>query len=112
MSFVIKVILSALVISFASWLSGKKPQLAGFIVALPLTTILVLLFSQMEYKDANNSVQFAKSIIAAIPPTLLFFVPFLLAHQLKLGFWGCYLSGLLLLIIGYFSHKYILSIIS
>jgi len=108
MSFIVKILISALIISFASWLSGKKPQLAGFIVALPLTTILVLLFSQIEHQNSENTLYFAKSILAAIPISLLFFVPFLFAHQFKLGFWTTYMGGLFLLTAGYFAHKYLL----
>jgi hypothetical protein len=38
--FAAKLILAAAVIGYASWLSDKKPVLAGFIVALPLVSIL------------------------------------------------------------------------
>ena len=31
---IVKILISACVISFASWLSNKKPELAGFIIAL------------------------------------------------------------------------------
>src|SRR5690606_4868662 len=42
---VAKVLISACLIAFASWLSNKKPELAGFIIALPLTSLLALGFS-------------------------------------------------------------------
>ena len=106
----VKIGLSALIIAFASWLSGKKPELAGFIVALPLVTLLTLAFSHLEYKDAQNTVLFAKSVFAAIPLTLLFFVPFLLADKLPMGFWAIYASGLALLTLGYFIHKWIMTV--
>jgi hypothetical protein len=48
--FAAKLILAATVIGYASWLSDKKPVLAGFIVALPLVSILALLFSYIEHK--------------------------------------------------------------
>lgn len=108
---IFKVILSATIISFASWLSGKMPQLAGFIVALPITTLLVLLFSHTEYNSSEVSVAFAKNIFIAIPVTLLFFIPFLLANYFMLSFWQCYLYGLVLLVIGYFIYEYILNLL-
>ncbi len=104
----IKTLVAAAVISFASWLSDKKPDLAGFIIALPLSTLLVLLFSYTEYHDPAASVRFARSIFVAVPLSLLFFVPFLLADKLHFGFWGLYASGVALLIFGYFAHTYIL----
>jgi hypothetical protein len=41
--FAAKILLAASVIGYASWLSDKKPVLAGFIVALPLVSILAKL---------------------------------------------------------------------
>ncbi len=109
--FVLKVVSASLVISFCSWLSNKEPELAGFIVALPITTLLVLLFSYAEFKDSSNSVTFAKSIFVGIPVSLLFFVPFLLAQKLDLGFGVCYALGLTLLVVGFYIHRWVLTLI-
>lgn len=99
-----KVFLAAILISFTSWLSGRQPRLAGFLLALPLTTLIALAFSQAEYRDSARSVEFAKSVFVAVPLSLLFFLPFLLANRLQLGFWTLYALGILLLIGGYFLH--------
>lgn len=103
----VKIAISAVVIAFASWLSGKRPDLAGFIIALPISTLLVLAFSYGEYKDPQKSVDFALSILTAIPMSLLFFVPFLLAKKFPMPFWGMYAGGIALIAIGYFIHAYI-----
>jgi len=104
----IKLAVAAMVIAFSSWLAGRKPELAGFIVALPLTTLLALAFSYAEYKDSATSVAFAKSVFVGIPVSLLFFIPFLLAERLNLSFWQCYALGLLLLLAGYLIHRQLL----
>lgn len=106
---VFKLALSAGVISFASWLSGKKPELAGFIMALPIATLLVLPFSYMDHHDPAVSVKFAQSIFLAVPLSLVFFVPFLLATKLGWSFPMLYLSGLVLLVGAYFAHRAILN---
>lgn len=105
MTFALKVLVSALVISFASWLSGRLPTVAGFIVALPLATMLVLPLSYVEHGSAASSILFARSIFVAIPISLLFFVPFLLADRLALGFWQAYLLGCAALPIGFLLHR-------
>ena len=106
-----KVLLAALVIAFASWLSGKKPELSGFIIALPLASILALVFSYLEHKNTESSVIFAKSILVGVPVSYLFFLPFFFAKSLNMNFWLIYGLGILLLIIGYFVHKLIVNII-
>lgn len=108
---VLKVVFASLLIAFASWFSGKRPDLAGFIIALPLTTLLALAFSQVEYKDPANSVAFARSIMVGIPVSLLFFVPFLFAERFSIGFWQCYALGIALLAAGYFLHRFIVGLL-
>lgn len=105
---VIKIALSSVVIAFAAWLSKKNPSLAGFIIALPLSSLLVLAFSYAEYADAEKSVTMAKSILVAVPVSLLFFVPFLFAQKLHLNFWALYGLGVALLVAGYFAHLFVM----
>jgi hypothetical protein len=100
-----KVIVASILISFVSWLSGKQTSLAGFLTALPLTTLLALAFSHLEWGNSDQSVEYAKSVFVAIPVSLLFFVPFLLAKKFHLGFWSCYSYGVALLVVGYFIHS-------
>ena len=100
-----KVAVSAILISFVSWLSGKKLALAGFLTALPLTTLLALAFSHLEWNNSEQSVEYAKSVFIAVPLSLLFFVPFLFAKKFQLNFWSCYGSGIVLLFIGYLIHS-------
>jgi len=107
---VAKILISAILISFVSWLSNKKTGLAGFLTALPLTTLLALAFSHIEWGDPKQSVEYAKSIFVAIPISLLFFVPFLIADKTQFGFWTNYFSGVTLLGVGYFLHQFVVKI--
>lgn len=105
---IIKIAIAACVIAFSSWLSGKRPELAGFIIALPISSMLVLAFSYTEYKDPAAATKFAISILSAIPMSLLFFVPFLLAKKIQMPFWGMYAAGVGLIAVGYFIHTLIM----
>jgi hypothetical protein len=105
-----KIFFSAGIIALSSWLAGKRPELAGFLIALPLMTLLALPFSYAQYQDPASSVRFAQSIFAAIPVSLLFFIPFLFAGRLPLGFWGLYGTGIALIAAGYFLHRWVMSI--
>ncbi len=102
---VVLVLLSAVVISLSSYLSKRYPSIAGFVVALPLSTMLVLVMSRIEHKGAVDSFAFARSILVAIPISCLFLVPFLFAERIGLPFWGAYVAGIVLLAAGYFVHR-------
>ena len=103
-----KVIIAAIIISFASWLSHKKPEIAGFIIALPLVSILALMFSYLQFKDTESTVTFAKSIMVGAPVSYLFFLPFFFVDRMNIGFWGAFLTGLGLLAVGFFIHQAIM----
>ena len=86
MFFLVKTVISGLVIAFSSWLAGRKPLLAGYIVSLPLISLLSIVMSYIEYRDMNKINQFAVSILVAVPLSLSFFIPFVLNRWLKMGF--------------------------
>ena len=109
MVFFVKVLFSAVIISFASWLSVKKPILAGFIIALPLLSILSIAFSYAEHKNLDKTILFAKSIVIGIPASLTFFLPFFFAKTLGLNFITTYCLALFFLILGFIAHKLIMN---
>lgn len=109
--FIGKTVVAALLISFVSFLSGKKTALAGFLTALPLTTLLALAFSQAEWGNSKQTVEYAKSVFMAVPISLLFFVPFLFSEKLNLSFWPCYFIGITFLGIGYFIHTSLVKVL-
>ena len=108
MVFLLKAAIAGTLIALASWLSEKRPELAGFIIALPLTSIIALTISQIQTQNSENSILFAKSIIIGVPISYLFFLPFFLQTVAKFGFWAALIVGLVLLAIGYFIHQYLL----
>ena len=105
--FFLKTIFSGIIIAFCSWLSYKKPQLAGFIIALPLVSLIAIALSYYEHNDIEKTVLFTKSILIAVPVSYLFFLPFFFSKSLNMNFFLMYGAGLGLLIIGFFIHKYI-----
>ena len=89
-----KFLSNASVIVFSSWLSQKCPDLAGFIIALPLASLLALALAHLQHSDAEKSIAFGPSIFLAVPVSHLFFIPFLYPKLRSLGFgwpmdWGC-----------------------
>ena len=108
MWFLTKAILSGTIIAYASWLSGRRPVLAGFIIALPLMSMLSIVFGYLEHRDMQKINLFAVSILTAVPLSLTFFAPFLLNKWLKLPFVPTYLLGISFLLLAYVLHVLIL----
>ena len=110
MLIVLNTLVSALVIGVAAWLSRRYPGTAGFLVALPLATMLVLPLAYLQHRDAASVFDMARSILVALPITLLFFIPFLLRD--RFSFWGAYALGCALLPVGYFLHRAVMRALS
>ena len=105
---ILKVVFSAVILVSASWLAGKNPVLAGFIIALPLMSMLSILFSYIQYRDMAKINEFAVSILVAVPLSMTFFIPFVLNKWLKLGFIPTYGFGVAFLTAAFFAHNLIL----
>ena len=100
-----KFLSNASVIVFSSWLSQKRPDLAGFIIALPLASLLALALTHLQHSDAEKSIAFGPSIFLAVPVSYLFFIPFFIPKVTEFGFWLVYGLGLSLLVAGYLLHQ-------
>lgn len=109
MFFIFKVFISAIILSFASWLSLKKPSLAGFVISIPIVSIISIALSYFEHRNIEKTVLFAKSILVGIPVSLMFFIPFFFSKNLSMNFFYIYLLGIILLVLGFFVHRYITS---
>lgn len=107
--FGVKLLISASVIAGASSLSTRQPLLAGYITALPLVSILALSFSYMQNGNGEATSRFAVSILAALPASILFFVPFLFYSRLKGSWWWYLAAGIALLYLGSFLQRAIAS---
>src|SRR5688572_11419679 len=110
--FLANLLISAFVISFSAWLTQRRPDLAGFIVSLPISSLLVLTLTQIQTGDPQKGNELAKSIFVAIPSSLLFFIPFLLSNKLRIPFWVSYGSGVGLLAVAFFIHRYLFSLMA
>ncbi len=108
MTFIIKILISALLIAFTSWLAGAKPGLSGFLVALPLTSVLSILMSYAEFRDMEKINEFATSILLSVPLSLVFFIPFILNRWFKMNFPLTFCLGIALLAVAYLIHTAIL----
>ncbi len=104
--FVAKILISSLLIAGTSALAGKKPILAGFLIALPLTSVLGLCWTYFQYRDMDKINEFAVSIVTSVPLSLLFFLPFFLNRWLKMGFGLTMAAGLGLLYAAYLIHSF------
>jgi len=72
-----KIVFTASVIVFASWLSQKKPELTGFTIALPLASLLALALAHFQHGDVEKRLPLARVFCWQFPFPNSFSYPFL-----------------------------------
>ncbi|WP_239292665.1 DUF3147 family protein [Candidatus Nitrotoga sp. 1052] len=106
--YVIKVIISALLIVAVSEIAKRSTGFAALVASLPLTSLLAFVWLHMETSSPDKIADLSSQIFWLVLPSLLLFLllPLLLKHGLS--FWvslglsmvataGCYIAVLLLL---------------
>lgn len=109
MFFVVKIIISALIIAIVSEISKKYTSVGGLIAAMPLTTLLSMFWLYFENKDNELILNFLLSVIQGVFITFLFFIPCIFLLKKGCNFYtSVFLSLMLLAISAYLQQKYIL----
>jgi hypothetical protein len=106
--YLVNLAVSAFVITFATWLSKRYPATAGFLTALPITTMLVLVLGYVDGVTGEQRTSFARSLMVALPLSVSFLIPFAVGSRLGLGFSSAFAAGVALLGVGYMAHRFIL----
>ena len=92
--FLLKILLSAVILVTAVEVAKRSAWLGSIIIALPLTSMLALVLLYWETRDAAKAGEFARDIFYLVPPSLLFFVPFLAEPYTRWPFWLNFGAGL------------------
>lgn len=74
MQFLIKVLISALVIAGVATLARRYTIAAALLASLPLTSLLAIVWLYADTRDTGKVITLTYSILWAVLPSLLFFI--------------------------------------
>jgi len=72
--YVIKIMISAIIITVVSEVSKKTGYIGGLIASLPLTSMLALFWLYNDTKNVDKVAELSTSILLFVIPSLIFFV--------------------------------------
>jgi hypothetical protein len=106
--FLIKILVSALVIAGASELAKRASWVSAILVSLPLTSILALSWLYWDTGDAGKVSELSMGILWAVLPSLLFFwiLPILLRAGMR--FPPALLVSCVVMFLGYSAYVWVL----
>ncbi|MBI5412706.1 DUF3147 family protein [Candidatus Peregrinibacteria bacterium] len=87
MQYLIKTIITALVVVGIAEIGKKFSPIAAILASLPLTSILAMIWLYMDTKDFQKVIDLSSNIFWAVLPSLIFFLvlPLLLKNGFKFG---------------------------
>jgi hypothetical protein len=83
--FFAKVLVAAVMIGVAAEVAKRNPFQGALIIALPLTSILVMGWLYADARSDMLVTKFVRDVFMVVPVSLVFFVPFLLEIKTHLG---------------------------
>jgi hypothetical protein len=98
--FIIKTLITALIVAITSEVARRYPSLAGIILIMPLTCILTFIWIYHEAGDAMKIVQASHDILYLAIPSLLFFMMLPLLLKNGINFYISLLVSFLIMLIG------------
>jgi F0F1-type ATP synthase assembly protein I len=90
--FLLKTLISALLIAGSSELARRSTLAGALLVSLPLTSLFAILWLWRDSHDPQRVAAFAAEILWLVLPSLLLFIVLPLMLRLGYGFWlslGC-----------------------
>ena len=100
MQFLIKVLVSALIVAGVATLAKRYTVAAALLASLPLTSLLAIIWLYADTRDTGQVVSLTHSILWAVIPSLLFFIALPLFLRI-LSFVPALLSACAVTIAGY-----------
>ena len=98
--YIIKVLISSLLIVLISEIAKKSGVLAGLLASIPLVSFLAIIWLYIETKDVIKIRQLSIDIFWLVLPSLSFFIvfPYLLGKNMRFG-WAMLLSTSVMIIL-------------
>ncbi|KAF0194158.1 MAG: hypothetical protein FD169_2015 [Bacillota bacterium] len=109
MQFLVKTIISALVIATVATLSKRYSLLGAILVSLPINSMLAMVWLYSDTKDIDKVVDLSRSVFWIIVPSVVFFLVLPILLKRNYGFYPAMALSSLALIGSYWVYVRILS---
>ena len=84
--FIIKTLVSAIIIVAVSEIAKRSSLLAGLLAAIPLTSFLAFIWLYWDTKNSQKVIDLSNSIMLMIIPSFVFFIVLPLSLKLNIPF--------------------------
>ena len=86
--YVVKLLISAILIVVISEVAKRSSLLGGLIASLPVVSLLAIIWLWIDEKDAQKVIQLSNNIVFLVIPSLSFFIALAILMKRKITFWA------------------------
>jgi len=105
--FIVKILFSVALLLAAAEIAKRSTFFGALVIALPLTSMLAMTWLYLDTRDSEKVAAFARDIFFLVPPSLLFFLPFLFASRTHWPFWLNFSTGFTLMAAGMLGYRFL-----
>jgi len=107
--YIIKILVSAVLITIVSEVSKKTGYLGGFIASLPITSMLALFWLYNDTKNSDKVAELSIGILLFVIPSMVFFIVLPILLKRELNFYLALIISSGIMVSGYALFSLILS---
>lgn len=100
-AFLVKVLITAVLVGAISELGRRSSFAAALLASLPLTSLLAIMWLYRDTGDALQAAQLARGIFWLVLPSLALFLVFPLGVKVGWGFWPSLAAGTAATLVAY-----------
>jgi hypothetical protein len=106
--FITKLIITTILIVLISEIAKKSSLAGALLAAIPLVSILAMTWMYIDTNDSTSAVEFSNKIIWLIAPSMTLFIAFPILIKKGFAFYPSMLISILMTIFAYYSVIFIL----
>ncbi|EDZ61978.1 hypothetical protein SMGD1_0075 [Sulfurimonas gotlandica GD1] len=107
--YIVKLIITTLLIVLISEIAKRNSLMGAMLAAIPLVSILAMIWMYVDTNDSNSAVEFSNSIIWLIVPSMTLFIAFPILIKKGLSFYPSLSISILMTILAYYSVIFVLT---
>ncbi|MDT8338153.1 MAG: DUF3147 family protein [Sulfurimonas sp.] len=101
--YITKLIITALLIVLISEIAKRSSIAGAILAAIPLVSILAMTWMYIDTNSSLKAVEFSKSIIWLIAPSMTLFIVFPILIEKGIGFYLSMIISIVLTVLAYYS---------
>lgn len=107
--YIIKLIITTVLIVLISEIAKRNSLMGAMLAAIPLVSILAMIWMYIDTNDSSSAVEFSNSIVWLIVPSMTLFITFPILIKKGLSFYPSLSISIIMTILAYYSVIFILT---